>query len=117
MRLPCRWISSSNSPSVLRHGMDLLLLRPSTCVDARFLHFALSHVRETRATLALASRAVGQSSVNQGRARSLHIPCRDLDEQRQIAAVLWAVPRAIERQERLIALTAELKKARMYKLF
>jgi type I restriction enzyme S subunit len=34
-----------------------------------------------------------------------------LDEQRQIAALLSAVQRAIERQERLIALTAELKKA------
>jgi restriction endonuclease S subunit len=40
-----------------------------------------------------------------------------LDEQRQIAAVLSAVQRAIERQDRLIALTAELKKALMHKLF
>jgi type I restriction enzyme S subunit len=40
-----------------------------------------------------------------------------LDEQCQIAGVLSAVQRAIERQERLIALTAELKKALMHKLF
>jgi type I restriction enzyme S subunit len=40
-----------------------------------------------------------------------------LDEQQQIAAMLSAVQRAIERQERLIALTAELKKALMHKLF
>ena len=40
-----------------------------------------------------------------------------LEEQRQIAAVLSAVQRAIERQERLIALTAELKNALMHKLF
>jgi type I restriction enzyme S subunit len=45
------------------------------------------------------------------------IPQPELDEQRQIAAVLWAVQQAIERQERLIALTAELKKAVRHKLF
>ncbi len=49
--------------------------------------------------------------------RSLKVPVPPLDEQRQIAAVLSAVQRAIERQERLIALTAELKKALMHKLF
>jgi type I restriction enzyme S subunit len=40
-----------------------------------------------------------------------------LKEQRQIAAVLSAVQWAIERQERLIALTTELKKALTHKLF
>jgi type I restriction enzyme S subunit len=49
--------------------------------------------------------------------RALNVPVPALDEQRQIAAVLSAVQRAIERQERLIALTAELKKALMHKLF
>src|SRR5206468_6247388 len=38
-------------------------------------------------------------------------------EQRQIARLLSALQRAIERQERLIALTAELKKALMHHLF
>jgi type I restriction enzyme S subunit len=40
-----------------------------------------------------------------------------LSEQRKIAAVLGLVQRAIEQQERLIALTAELKKALLHKLF
>ena len=40
-----------------------------------------------------------------------------LDEQRKIAAVLGLVQRAIEQQERLIALTTELKKALLHKLF
>ncbi|RPI79673.1 MAG: restriction endonuclease subunit S [Desulfobacteraceae bacterium] len=40
-----------------------------------------------------------------------------LDEQRKIAGVLGVVQRAIEQQERLIALTQELKKALLHKLF
>lgn len=45
----------------------------------------------------------------------LSVPPRD--EQFQIARLLSAVQRAIKRQERLIAVTAELKKALMQKLF
>jgi type I restriction enzyme S subunit len=45
----------------------------------------------------------------------LHIP--SVREQRKIAGVLGVVQRAIEQQERLLALTAELKKALMHQLF
>jgi type I restriction enzyme S subunit len=66
---------------------------------------------------AMAKRAVAQSSVNQGDVAAVQIPLPPRAEQDQIAAVLSAVQRAVERQERLIALTAELKKALMHKLF
>lgn len=45
----------------------------------------------------------------------LHVP--PIDEQRKIAGILGLVERAIEQRERLIALTTELKKALMHKLF
>ena len=47
----------------------------------------------------------------------MEIPLPPLPEQRKIAAVLGLVQRAIEQQERLIALTTELKKALLHKLF
>ena len=49
--------------------------------------------------------------------KALPIPVPPLTEQRKIAAVLGLVQRAIEQQERLIALTTELKKALLHKLF
>ncbi len=45
------------------------------------------------------------------------VPRPEKDEQRKIAAVLGVVQRAIEQQVRLLALTAELKKALLHQLF
>src|SRR5205807_9396934 len=45
------------------------------------------------------------------------VPVPPLSEQRKISAVLGLVQQAIEQQERLIALTTELKKALLHKLF
>jgi type I restriction enzyme, S subunit len=47
----------------------------------------------------------------------IQVPVPPLPEQRKIAAVLGLVQRAIEQQDRLIALTTELKKALLHKLF
>jgi type I restriction enzyme S subunit len=56
-------------------------------------------------------------TLNSSKLERLEIACPPRDEQRKIAAVLSLVQRAIEQQERLIALTTELKKALMHKLF
>jgi type I restriction enzyme S subunit len=58
-----------------------------------------------------------QPHLNRGQLGNAIVTFPPLAEQRQIAAVLSAVQRAIDRQERLIALTAELKRALMHKLF
>ena len=49
--------------------------------------------------------------------KTLLVPVPPLSEQRKIAGVLGVVQRAMEQQERLLALTAELKKALLHKLF
>lgn len=58
-----------------------------------------------------------KKGVNGSLLKALLVPKPPLSEQCKIARLLSSVQRAIERQERLIALTTELKKALMHKLF
>ena len=55
--------------------------------------------------------------IRKGDLENIEIPVPPLAEQQKIAAVLGLVHRAIEQQERLIALTTELKKALLHQLF
>jgi type I restriction enzyme S subunit len=77
-----------------------------------FLFFWFQHIE-----LATLSSPGTVPSITSTRVKAQKVILPPREEQRQIAAVLSAVQRAIERQERLIALTAELKKALMHKLF
>jgi type I restriction enzyme S subunit len=102
----------------LLHGMNLLLLRANRRVLVpEFLHFVCCYYRTKGVFLKICSRSVNQSSINQAKLKALEIPLPPLPEQRKIAAVLGLVQRAIGQQERLIALTTELKKALLHKLF
>jgi type I restriction enzyme S subunit len=58
-----------------------------------------------------------QPHLNRHQLESTEIPLPSLPEQQKIAGVLGVVQRAIEQQERLLALTAELKKALLHNLF
>jgi len=55
--------------------------------------------------------------VNGSLLKTLIVPVPPLAEQRKIAGVLGLVQRAMEQQERLIALTTELKKTLLHQLF
>ena len=102
----------------LLHGMNLLLLRVNPKVlDARFLHFVCCFYRTTGRFVKIASRSVNQSSINQARLKALEIPLPPLIEQRKIGNVLGLVWRAVEQNERLIALISELKKTLLHHLF
>ncbi len=55
--------------------------------------------------------------IRRGDLENIKIPVPPLPEQRKIAAVLGVVQRAIEQQEQLLRLTAELKKTLLHQLF
>jgi type I restriction enzyme S subunit len=84
--------------------------------DTEFLFHALAHLKPTIYGIALAGGSTFPN-ISKANIETLELSLPPLDEQRQIARLLSAVQRAIERQQRLIALTAELKKTLMHKLF
>jgi type I restriction enzyme S subunit len=61
--------------------------------------------------------AAAQGNISPSKLESLRLLLPDIREQRRIAVVLGLVQRAIGQQERLIALTTELKKALLHTLF
>jgi len=94
----------------------LIRVRTKARINACFLsHFFQSHGywRQIEAN----KNANLKKGVSGSVLKTLLVPIPPLPEQRRIAAVLSLVQRAIEEQERLIALTTELKKALMHKLF
>jgi type I restriction enzyme, S subunit len=85
-------------------------------IDSRFLmYYFASEVAQTEIRGQTVKNA--QPKLALARIASLSIPLPPLPEQQKIAAVLGLVQRAIEQQERLIALTTELKKALLHKVF
>jgi type I restriction enzyme S subunit len=95
---------------------DILVFRTTEKTIPEFLCFLthsdefVSHAKAT--TSGVQHPRTSWSSLREFR---LHVP--PLPEQRQIAAILGLVQRAIEQQERMLALTSELKKALLHKLF
>lgn len=93
------------------------LRRISTDTDPQFALYWLWYAFETGEVYFGRQNVTTIPNLSKSRLGELPMPSPSRNEQRQIAGVLSAVQRAIERQERLIALTAELKKALMHKLF
>jgi type I restriction enzyme S subunit len=85
-------------------------------VDNQFLCYLFS-TRDTVEWLNRHAAGVVMPNLSNTVLQSLPIRIPSLPEQRKIAAVLGLVRRAIEQQERLVALTTELKKALLHKLF
>jgi len=84
-----------------------------TSLDLRFLYYLLAHLDLKRILGDVGVPGLNREVAYKEKAR---FPEKK-EEQRKIAGVLGVVQRAIEQQERLLALTAELKKALLHKLF
>lgn len=96
-------------------GRGLAAIRPRN-IDGEYLFFNLQYIEKFIASLGTGSTF---HAINKTQLGSLEVNRHgfDLPEQRKIASLLCLVQRAIEQQERLIALTTELKKSLMHKLF
>ncbi len=113
-----RAVIYEGKPEFLLHGMNLLRMRADTkTLDPFFLTFIFKFYRNRGVFIALASRAVGQASINQSRMKSLMIPLPPIPEQRAIAHVLQTIQEAKFTRQREIALEREHKAALMDYLF
>ncbi|MEY9575919.1 type I restriction enzyme S subunit [Bradyrhizobium diazoefficiens] len=91
-------------------------IRSGIPIDPLFLvYFCRSS--DARNRLIAGSGKVAITNISQDVLARLPIPVPPLPEQKKIAAVLSVVQQAVEQQERLITLTAELKKALLRRLF
>lgn len=93
------FILGADGTKVLKPRADLF--------DAKFFYFALL-------SLDVPNRGYNRHFTI---LKERKVPRPEIDEQQQIAGVLGLVQRALEQQERLIALTAELKRALLRQLF
>lgn len=96
------------------HNEAIISFRPDNYIIFEdYIFFFLSQINY----LNYQDKAIKGNTLNKSKIAKLEIAYPPLPEQHRIAAILTAVQRAIEQQERLITLTTELKKALMQKLF
>ncbi len=92
-------------------------IRDPKTADAQFVLFWLWYAFEFGHLYFGRGNVTTIPNLSQSKLRELPVAIPPLAEQRKIAAVLGLVQRALEQQERLIALTTELKKALLHQFF
>lgn len=92
-------------------------IRDPKAADAQFVLFWLWYAFEFGHLYFGRGNVTTIPNLSQSKLRELPLVIPPLAEQRKIAGVLGLVQRAMEQQERLIALTTELKKALLHQLF
>ena len=95
---------------------ELLVLRAKEQVDPRFLAVAV-HSSDFVEYAVAGTTGVQHPRTSWAHTREFEMPAFTLDEQRQIADLLWLVHDAISRSEQLVEESLELKRAAMHTLF
>lgn len=85
-------------------------------LDPRFLNHFLNWDTAQFELKKLATRGVSQANISAGKLREFGIPITDLDEQREIVAILDTIDRKIDLHRRKRAVLDDLFKALLYKL-
>ena len=107
----------TGNPPTLIHGMNLLLIRTKKeRLDPFFLNNLFNWYRLRGIFIGIASRAVNQSSINQGKMKNLLIPLPSLEEQKQIAHILSVVDKKIEVEQKRKQVLKALFKTMLHKL-
>ncbi len=107
----------ANSRCYYQNHLHRARIRYPKTADAQFVLFWLWYAFEFGHLYFGRGNVTTIPNLSQSKLRELPVAIPPLAEQRTIAAVLGLVQRAIEKQERLIALTTELKKALLHQLF
>jgi type I restriction enzyme, S subunit len=102
-------------PAITAVDVAILSPRPDL-VDRNFAVMVLNSDINLNQCQSLAT-GVTRQRVSRSNLARVELPLPPLAEQRKIAAVLGLAQRAMEQQERLLALTTELKKALLHHLF
>ena len=92
-------------------------LRDDAAADSEFTLYWLWYAFEIGGVYFGRGNVTTIPNLSQSKLCELLLPVPPLAEQRRIAGVLRVVQRAVEQQERLIALTTKLKKVLLHKLF
>ena len=99
------------------HGMNLLLIRTNQQIlNPGFLEYLFQWYREKGIFIAICSRAVNQSSINQGKMNALDIPLPPKEEQDEITAILEYIEEKIAVHERKRASLQDLFRALLHEL-
>ena len=112
------FFSREDGPFSFSNFTSVIRVRDADAFDAKFIFYVLLELYHSGRTEDLQRRTTGIRNLDfTAYKERATFPRITLLEQRKIAGVLGLVQRAIEQQERLIALTTELKKALLHKLF
>lgn len=106
-----------NGEEYLIHGMNLLCLRPSDKVDARYLYLAINSSHFLNQLPNISNKSVNQASFKVSDFKSLNVHLPPLPEQQRIADILDKAEAINQKREQALALCDEFLRATFLNMF